>query len=223
MVTDSSATEPRPARTVRGQYSREALLRLAIGFTLVQLLVAWSIDGVSPSADLRQALRWDWRIAIGTVAALGVGAIAGIGIAILIRRSPPFGTIAERVVPLADWASFRPVDYVLIAACAGLGEEVLFRGALQPVTGVIIQAVLFGLLHWTCRAHVGIAVSAGLVFGFLAQVSGSVWPGVAAHFSVDLTMGLALGAALRRGWIDAAGRFIATEPATPAPPPTPAV
>ncbi len=216
MATDTLLTETRAVPSVRGQYSRTGLIRLAVGFTLLQLLVAWSVDGVSPSADLRKALSWDWRIAIASAAGLVGGAIAGVGIAVLIRRSPPFGTIAERVVPLADWASFRPVDYVLIALCAGLGEEVLFRGALQPVTGVIAQAVLFGLLHWTCKAHVGIAVSAGLAFGFIAEVSGSVWPGVAAHFAVDLTTGLALGAALRRGWIDAAGRFIAAEPTSPA-------
>ncbi|MFN7954268.1 MAG: CPBP family intramembrane glutamic endopeptidase [bacterium] len=216
MATDTLLTETRAVPSVRGQYSRAALIRLAIGFTMLQLLVAWSIDGVSPSADLRRALHWDWRIAVGALAGVAVGAVAGVGVAVLIRRSPPFGTIAERVVPLADWASFRPVDYVLIALCAGLGEEVLFRGALQPITGVVVQAILFGLLHWTCKAHVGIAVSAGLAFGFIAEVSGSVWPGVAAHFAVDLTTGLALGAALRRGWIDAAGRFIAPAPSSPA-------
>ncbi len=216
MAADTLLTETRAVPSVRGQYSRTGLIRLAVGFTLLQLLVAWSIDGVSLSADLRRALHWDSRIALGSLVGLIVGTVVGVGMAVLIRRSPPFGTIAERVVPLADWASFRPVDYVLIALCAGLGEEVLFRGALQPVTGVVVQAILFGLLHWTCKAHVGIAVSAGLVFGFIAQISGSVWPAVAAHFAVDLTTGLALGAALRRGWIDAAGRFIAAEPSSPA-------
>ncbi len=214
MATDTLFSKSRSARTVRGQLSRPQLLRLAIGFTIVQLLAAWSMDEISQSADLRRAFHWGWLVAAETAAALVLGAAAGVGIAVLIRRSPPFGTIAERVVPLADWESFRPLDYVTIAVCAGLGEEVLFRGAIQPVVGVVIQAVLFGLVHWTCRAHVGIAVTAGLAFGLVVQLSGSLWPGIAAHFAVDLTTGLALGEALRRGWIDHAGRFAAPTPAS---------
>ena len=39
------------------------------------------------------------------------------------------------------------VGAVLTSISAGVGEEVLFRGALQPRLGVILTAVLFGALH----------------------------------------------------------------------------
>ena len=39
------------------------------------------------------------------------------------------------------------VGAVLTSMSAGVGEEVLFRGALQPRLGVVLTAVLFGALH----------------------------------------------------------------------------
>ena len=39
------------------------------------------------------------------------------------------------------------IGAVLTSVAAGVGEEVLFRGALQPRLGVVLTAVLFGALH----------------------------------------------------------------------------
>jgi membrane protease YdiL (CAAX protease family) len=39
------------------------------------------------------------------------------------------------------------VGAVLTSISAGIGEEVLFRGALQPRLGIVLTAVLFGALH----------------------------------------------------------------------------
>lgn len=36
---------------------------------------------------------------------------------------------------------------VLISLCAGIGEELFFRGAIQPMLGVWMTAILFVLLH----------------------------------------------------------------------------
>ena len=36
---------------------------------------------------------------------------------------------------------------VFISICAGFGEELLFRGAIQPVLGIWITSILFVLLH----------------------------------------------------------------------------
>jgi membrane protease YdiL (CAAX protease family) len=36
---------------------------------------------------------------------------------------------------------------VLVSVSAGVGEEVLFRGALQPRLGIVLSAALFAILH----------------------------------------------------------------------------
>ena len=47
-----------------------------------------------------------------------------------------------RFVGLPPW-----VGAVLTSISAGVGEEVLFRGALQPRLGIVLTALLFGALH----------------------------------------------------------------------------
>ena len=47
-----------------------------------------------------------------------------------------------------DFVGLPPwIGAVLTSVAAGVGEEVLFRGALQPRLGVVLTAVLFGALH----------------------------------------------------------------------------
>lgn len=39
------------------------------------------------------------------------------------------------------------LEIVFISLCAGIGEELFFRGAIQPILGVWFTAILFVLLH----------------------------------------------------------------------------
>ena len=58
---------------------------------------------------------------------------------------------------------------------AGLGEEWLFRGVLQPLVGLVAASVLFGLAHVGGRTMLPFGVWAsvmGLVLGGLAIVTG---------------------------------------------------
>jgi membrane protease YdiL (CAAX protease family) len=48
-----------------------------------------------------------------------------------------------------------------LGLAAALGEESIFRGALQPRFGLVLTAILFALLH----SNYGITLSTVLVFG----------------------------------------------------------
>lgn len=70
-----------------------------------------------------------------------------------------------------------------------LFEELLFRGAAQgflrpygPWLAVTAQAVLFALLHESISAAV-FALPAGLFFGYLAERTHSLLPGMLLHFA----------------------------------------
>jgi membrane protease YdiL (CAAX protease family) len=80
-------------------------------------------------------------------------------------------------------------DIVILAGASSIGEEFLFRGALQPWLGLVPQAVLFALLHigpgrrfvpWTLSA-----LAMGLGFGLMTQVSGNLGGAIAAHFIIN--------------------------------------
>lgn len=80
-------------------------------------------------------------------------------------------------------------DILILAAASSIGEELLFRGALQPWLGVWLQALVFALLHvgpgrrflpWTVSALV-----LGLAFGWMAEWTGSIGAPIAAHFTIN--------------------------------------
>jgi len=77
-----------------------------------------------------------------------------------------------------------------LAGVSAFGEELLFRAAIQPFAGLIVTSILFGLLHigpdgklstWTAWA-----LLAGLLLGWIFQETGSLWPSIITHFSVNL-------------------------------------
>jgi hypothetical protein len=66
-------------------------------------------------------------------------------------------------------------------------EELLFRGAVQRLLrpcgalyAVLGQAVLFAALHGTA-AQIAYALPMGLLLGWSARRSGSLWPGMGLH------------------------------------------
>lgn len=80
-----------------------------------------------------------------------------------------------------------------LAVASGLGEECFFRGALQSFLlqrlgplGVLAQAVIFAAFHpvpdrkaWAYPLY---TLFAGLLFGFSYLLSGSLIPGILAHY-----------------------------------------
>jgi membrane protease YdiL (CAAX protease family) len=137
--------------------------------------VAWALGwlvGVSPW----ETLRWDVRDAAWG----GVATLALLPLLAVCTHStwPPLARIRRfvdaTVRPL--FAACTRLDLALIALAAGVGEESLFRGVIQPALGrslgtgpaLAATSVLFGLLHPITPTY---AVLAGLIGAYL----GGVW------------------------------------------------
>lgn len=43
--------------------------------------------------------------------------------------------------------NLKRIDVIFISFCAGFGEELLFRGAIQPYLGIWITAIIFVAIH----------------------------------------------------------------------------
>jgi len=71
---------------------------------------------------------------------------------------------------------------VLLSLLAGVGEELLFRGAIQgwlmahtdPVTAVLGASVLFGLVHYVSFTYLLVATGLGLILGAAYALSESL-------------------------------------------------
>lgn len=78
---------------------------------------------------------------------------------------------------------------LLLSLLSAFGEEVLFRGVLQPRVGLWAAAALFAALHFPVRRTLlpwtAFAFVLGVVLGALTAWSGSLWPAIALHFGVN--------------------------------------
>jgi len=71
--------------------------------------------------------------------------------------------------------SANMAQLALVAALAGVGEELLFRGTLQtifgwwttPVVGLVIASVLFGAMHALSKVYFILATVIGFCFGWM--------------------------------------------------------
>lgn len=121
-----------------------------------------------------------WDLALGVVVACGTVAL---GVA-LYRLVPALRSLSKELGPrMVDGATRG--DLVLVSVFSGVGEEALFRGALQPEIGLVAASILFGVAHigpdrrflvWTLWA-----IGAGFLFGALYDWTGGLLAPTVAH------------------------------------------
>lgn len=93
----------------------------------------------------------------------------------------------EMLIPL--FARLDRPGIVAIGAAAGLGEEWLFRGVLQPVLGYWLTSLIFGLAHVGGIRMLAFGIWAtgmGLVMGGLAIATGGLIAPIVAHGVYDM-------------------------------------
>lgn len=79
------------------------------------------------------------------------------------------------------------LEVLLLAAAAGIGEEVLFRGVLQndALLGLYLSSLLFGVLHALTPAYFLLAGIMGLYLGWLLIVTGNLLVPIIVHWLYD--------------------------------------
>jgi len=164
----------------RGLLKTAALVYVAL--TAVALGIAW-LAGV----DLRPLLRFDW-----TAAAIGIAAVVPMSIVFFVAPD-----LKDKVVDLLGpaLAECRMLDLVLLAAMAGISEELVFRGAIEGwlrtyevVGAMLVTNILFGLMHPITVVYFLIAMGFGLFFSVLANLGAerNLTAPIVAHTVYDL-------------------------------------
>ncbi|PAY17801.1 CPBP family intramembrane metalloprotease [Rhodopirellula sp. SM50] len=189
---------------------------LAIG--LAGLLLAWLL-GVDARAYLGRIDKLAWK---SVAIELGIGALASIPMLIAISLLMKIRHEAiDALKRLSDaptmkaLLSLSPAELLTVSICAGIGEELAFRGCLLPwltavqdatgqidnpfqvgdsfsvaVPGVLAAAVLvssigFGLLHPITKLYVFIASLMGVYFAALMIATDSLLVPIVAHAAYD--------------------------------------
>ena len=82
--------------------------------------------------------------------------------------------------------------WLALAIGAGIGEEILFRGALQPVLGIWFTSILFAIVH----VQYGFLTPATIVLFLLSLILGFIrqrhntTTAILIHFGYDLTLAI---------------------------------
>jgi membrane protease YdiL (CAAX protease family) len=124
-------------------------LQVALFVVLAYASVGWWFARTGREATERLGIvRPTWR-AVG-VALLAVPAaliVAGAvnGVALLVQ--PELGAELAEITDELTAEVQNPVGALLLGASAGIGEEALFRGALQPRFGIVLVSIVFALVH----------------------------------------------------------------------------
>lgn len=184
------------SRELRAQRLR--LLALAgVIAPLVMILIGY-ILGVALRDEWLDLWRVPgWRSVLFGIltAALSMGMVYG-----LYRSSPFFErALKESGVKVGEEAlrmAGYPVMFVVVSA-AGIGEEILFRGGLQPTIGLIPTALLFGFSHGGWRremwAYALAASGSGALFGLAYWMTGDLWVPIIAHVLHNIAATVLLG------------------------------
>jgi hypothetical protein len=133
--------------------------------------------------DAAAGVRWARDAGVG-LAAAG----AGIALSSLLTAATRWGRLlAEELARLLG--PLRPATCLLLAAASGIAEEALFRGALQPLLGLVGASLLFGIAHLAPRRALlpwtGFAVLAGFGLGALYDWTGNLVAPVVAHAALN--------------------------------------
>ena len=174
---------------------------------VLAIFLGWAIG---PSArDLVPELHPEqlWPLLSG----LGLGLLAAIPILILIEliRRIPWEPIAE-LERLTDEGMIKtllrlgPAELIVISICAGIGEELLFRGWLMYwlvdglsiaapqadativlIVALVVSSLVFGFFHPITRLYIFLAALMGLYFGGLVIWTGNLLVPITAHAAYD--------------------------------------
>ncbi len=183
---------PAPARDPSASSSRRAVftaLAVECSLGLIAIALGW-IFTVPATADLQWQLR---AFLLGAAATLPMLFL----FVVFLRVETPAiaelrGLLDQFVVNV--FGSAGPLELAAVAAAAGIGEELLFRGFLQaafePGLGawgaLVAASLLFGLAHAVSFAYFAMATVFGAWLGWIWVLSGNLFVPITAHALYDL-------------------------------------
>ncbi|MFN2463735.1 MAG: lysostaphin resistance A-like protein, partial [Candidatus Dormibacteria bacterium] len=160
---------------------------LVVSFAGVGLFVR---RGAGAAAE-RLGLYWPgWRWIAASVGVAVLLVIFGVAFdALMTRVTPEQSKAINDVSQLLLKEVSSPAAAIALALAAGIGEEIIFRGAVQPRLGIVAAAVLFAVMH--TQYAVSLATLEifilGIFLGLLRRRAGT-YASIIAHGGYDLIL-----------------------------------
>jgi hypothetical protein len=160
-----------------------------IGFPLIGLLVLFFFR----ENPLNIMFRSSSNILLQLVVGLLVGTLLGLGAKWIVSR-PFLNEVGIKYARIIQKFGISTAGIWFISFCAGFGEELLFRGALQPLLGIWLTAIIFVAIHgyldprdWRVSVYGVFMTLAIAALGYLTDLMG-IWTAAAAHMMIDVVL-----------------------------------
>src|SRR6056297_3288532 len=129
------------------------------------------------------------QLLIGTLSGLTLG----FGARWIITR-PFLNKVGIKYARIIQNFGISTAGIWFVSFCAGFGEELLFRGAIQPLAGIWITAIVFVAIHgyldprdWKISAYGLFMTLAIAALGYLTEYFG-IWTAAIAHMMIDVVL-----------------------------------
>ncbi|MCF8302193.1 MAG: CPBP family intramembrane metalloprotease, partial [Bacteroidales bacterium] len=153
------------------------------------ILIIENVQGI----EFSQLLGQGWRLPLQILTGAAYGFIASL-IANYIVSRPFFADERKFYHRIVSRLNLDTAGIIFVSLCAGIGEEIFFRGALQPLIGLWTTAILFVLLHgylnpfnWRISIYGVVMVVFIAGMGYLFRYTGLV-TAMTAHAVLDMML-----------------------------------
>lgn len=173
----------------------QADARIGVGRQLCLCLVFCAFAGAlfALRPETRAVFTAGLAPAVQLLVGLGAGAALALN-SLLSYRLARFSPGNARTIDGYDRLDLSGWNPLWFALAAGIGEELLFRGALQPLLGLWAATALFVAAHArayrfrvdrTALAQIATLLAVGLLFGVVTRYVG-LYAAIVAHVATDL-------------------------------------
>ncbi|KAB1064341.1 CPBP family intramembrane glutamic endopeptidase [Salibacter halophilus] len=160
-----------------------------IGFPLVGITIVGFVEDQPRSFPWSFEQSWYMQLLIGAI----IGVIAGFG-AWRITLTKFMSDILNRYGKLVKSFKMNTWDSLFMSLCAGIGEEILFRGVIQHYWGIWLTAIFFVAIHgylnprdWRISIYGAYMTLVIAGIGYLYEYSGIV-AAATAHAAIDFVL-----------------------------------
>ncbi|MEX2435250.1 MAG: CPBP family intramembrane glutamic endopeptidase [Balneolaceae bacterium] len=175
--------------------SGRELLHMSAGSFIFYLLVSTILFYFFHEKSLFTVFEHGYTLIYQVLTGILAG-VAAAGVIIFFSSVPPVKNVLDdftifRMIAKTDFTHF---DRIHISFFAGAGEELLFRGAIQPLLGIWVTSFIFIAIHgyvsFRSAGHVLFTLllfGLGMMLGYLFMIAGIV-AAMVAHAVYDLVM-----------------------------------
>jgi hypothetical protein len=178
-ITVEPGDDPTPAVTIGSQVIN-VLFFVLVAYVAVGTNIYRNAGEATARLGITRPKLTD--ILVGAVAVLPAFALSIVGSALTLWLQPElFEDLGDTMEEMSAGNDFVLINLLLFAS-AGIGEEILFRGAIQPRFGIVLTSLFWALVHTQYQLSfvvLGLFL-VGILFGLIRKYL-STTPAIIAH------------------------------------------